>query len=605
MKLIFKILKLVAVLIIAVSILLFSASMLLQNKVGDIVLQSLNNNISTKLDVGSFKLSFLRKFPNASLELKNVLVLSSSNFNSDLFTGINTDTLLAARFVSVEFKITDILNGVYLIESIGARAGKVNLFTDTTGQVNYDISAKRDGEGKDDFTIDLKRINLTDIKTRYYNLATRLSLNGNIDNGRMKSRISGKDIDFTAGAEIQIDSLRLNDIRIVQPFATDINVSLERSANGVIFQKGTLQIENYHFGLSGSVSSDRYTDLYVTGNNIDISKIRNYLPEKYSVLVSEYDPSGTLIIDCKIKGLLSRTSNPHIEINCLLDNGHITYGKSDLTITDLSFAGYYSNGSEDYPGTRSVSVKDIKANIGSAEYSGLFLLSDFDNPIAEILLKGRIIPGELKQFFNLQKISTADGSVDLELKMPINLKHKGKYSIADIIDMKPEANRVFNSFSIGLNNNKMLFQQIDGNLSLSDSVLAKKIRLTYKGQRIKIDGVFTNLAEWLTGRPVRITASADVSFNRFIPETFIKDSSSSETLTSNKTAFSLPDDVLLDINFQIDSMNYKSISSSDIQGTLNYKPRLLTFTSLNMKSLNPKSIFNKLLRHSTISDRIL
>ena len=85
MKLIFKILKLFAILIITVSIILFSASIILQDKVADIVLTSLNKNISTKLEVGSFKLSFLRKFPKASLELKDVLVHSSSNFNSDLF----------------------------------------------------------------------------------------------------------------------------------------------------------------------------------------------------------------------------------------------------------------------------------------------------------------------------------------------------------------------------------------------------------------------------------------------------------------------------------------------------------------------------------------
>ncbi|TAL80681.1 MAG: hypothetical protein EPN88_01020, partial [Bacteroidetes bacterium] len=72
-----KILKLFAILILTVSIILVSASFLLQDKVADIILVSLNNNISTKLDIGSFKLSFLKKFPKASLELKNVLVHSS------------------------------------------------------------------------------------------------------------------------------------------------------------------------------------------------------------------------------------------------------------------------------------------------------------------------------------------------------------------------------------------------------------------------------------------------------------------------------------------------------------------------------------------------
>ena len=160
MNLFLKILKLFALLILTVSIILFSASFLLKDKVGFIILRSLNKNLSTKLDVGSYKLSFLRKFPKASLELRDVLVHSSPDFNSHAFKGINTDTLLAARFVTVEFKLTDILKGIYNIERIGARIGKAYFFTDTAGHVNYNISLKNNSSGSNETTIDLKRINL-------------------------------------------------------------------------------------------------------------------------------------------------------------------------------------------------------------------------------------------------------------------------------------------------------------------------------------------------------------------------------------------------------------------------------------------------------------
>jgi hypothetical protein len=584
MKLALKILKLFAILIITVTIILFAGSILLQEKVADVILKSLNKNISTKLEVGSFKLSFLRKFPNASLELKEVLVHSSSNFSSDLFTGINTDTLLAARFVSVEFKITDILNGVYIIESIGVKEGKLNLYTDKAGLVNYDISAKKEESAKEDFTIDLQRITLSEVKTSYWNLATSLIINGNVEYGRLKSRISGNDIDFTASADVQIDSIQLYNTRIRNRIATGIDVSLESSLKGVIFKKGTLKIEDFEFGLDGSISSDKNIDLNITGNNINISRIRSYLPEKYSGFVREYNPSGKLLVDCRIKGLISRTSNPHIEITTHLNEGHISYGKSDLSINDISFTGYYSNGSENHYKTSSVSIPDFKARLGSAEYNGSLYLSDFDKAVAEILLKGKIFPDELRQFFNLEKISTASGSVDLDLKIPVKLKHEGKYSFGDIIDMKPVAEMVFHSFTIGIDNNKMLLNQISGNLSVSKSVIAKNIQLVYEGQQINIDGKFTNLAEWLSGRPVQMIASGDVSFNRLIPQVFIKDQSFKGVSESNRTAFSLPGDVILDINFRIDSLDFKSFSSSNIRGTLNYKPRLLTFTSLNMES---------------------
>jgi hypothetical protein len=586
MKLPLKILKLSAILIFTVLIILFSASILLQDKVADIILKSINKDISTKLDVGSFKLSFLKKFPKASLELKDVFVHSSGNFNSSAFRGINTDTLLAAKFVSVDFKITDILNGIYNIERLSARTGEINLFTDTTGFVNYDISNKNQNSHDNVFTIDLKRIILTDIKTNYNNLATRLIIIGLIKEGKLKSRISGDDIDFTAGSEIQINSFQLYNTKITKTISAEIVVNLQRSKSGILFKKGTLSIESWDFGLDGFVSSDNMLDLNITGHNIDIAKIRNYLPEKYQKLVAGYDPSGILIIDSRIKGLLNRKSNPHIEINCLLKKGHIAYGKSDLTISDLSFAGNFSNGSENHPVTSSVSIKDLKWKLGSSEYTGSFTLSGFDHPRAEILLKGKVFPGELKEFFDLQNISAAGGSVDLNLKMAGYLNNKKNYTVSDIIDLKPEADLSFNSFTLGLQNNRMLFRQVNGNLSVSNLIKAKNFLFTYKGQRIKVDGEFRNLPEWLAGRPVQMIASADFSFDRFIPEMFLKDSASSDQSTLKKTAFAMPDDILLDINFKIDSLNYKTFSSSKIAGTLNYKPGVLTFKSLNMQSLS-------------------
>jgi len=586
MKLTIKILKLVSILVITGSIILFSAAFLLQDRVADIILRSLNNNISTKLSVGSFKLSFLRKFPKASLELKNVLVHSSSHFKPDSFTGMNTDTLLAARNVSVEFRFSDIIKGNYNIERIGAKTGIINFYIDTAGGVNYDISAEKERSGNDVFTLNLERIYLSDIKANYNNLATKLTINGIIKNGRLKSRISGNEVDFTAKADVQIDTFQLFNTKITKQITTDLDVNLHSSKSGILFNKGTLSIESYEFGLDGSISPDNMLDLNITGNNIDISKIRSYLPEKYLNLVSEYDPSGILIVDCKIKGLLNRTTNPHIEINCLLKEGHVSYGKSKLAINDLSFAGNFSNGLKNRPETSSVLIRDLKAKLGSSDYSGSFSLSGFDNPNAILILKGKVYPGELKEFFDLKNISTAGGSVDLDLKIASRIGHKDKYTISDIIDMKPEANLVFNSFSIGVKNNSTVFDQVNGNMVISNSVHASDLEITYKGQKIMINGEFRNLPEWITGRAIQMIASADISFSRLIPETFIARTPSSETANRNKTAFTLPGDIILDINFKIDSLDYKSFSSSKIVGSLNYKPRLLTVESLNMKSLN-------------------
>ena len=586
MKLALKILKIFAILIITVSVILFSASFLLQDRIAGIVLKLLNKNISTKFDVGTVKLSFLKKFPEASLEMKNFVVHSSSGFNSAAFKGINTDTLLSARFVSAEFKITDILKGIYNIDRVSARNGKLNLFTDTSGSVNYEISVKNESSGDEVFRMDLERITLTDIKTYYNNLATKLVINGLIKNGRIKSEIDGENIAFAAASDMQIESFQLYNTKIIKIIAAHLDVNLQSSKKGILFQKGTLSIENCDFGIDGIISSADMLDLNITGHNVDIRKIRNYLPEKYLKLVEEFNPSGILFVTSRIRGHLTRTSNPHVEINCRLNNGHIAYGKSNLSIKNLSFSGNFSNGSKNCPETSIVSITDLKAKLGSAEYSGSFTLTGFDHPKVDLSLKGKLFPAELKEFFSLQSISTASGSVDFDLKLFNNTGHYENLTLSDFIDMRPEASLDFNAFSIRFKNNKMQFDDVNGNLSISNSVLARNFQFNYKRQKITVDGEFRNLPEWLTGKPVQLIASANVSFSRFIPELYFSDSASVNNPLLKKTSFTMPDDIILDLNFKIDTLTYKSFSSSEISGTLNYKPGVVIFKSLNMSSLD-------------------
>src|ERR1035437_908375 len=586
MKIFLKIGKILAVLIITVSIILISASVLLKDKVGFIILKSLNKNLSTKLDVGSYSLSFLRNFPRATLELKNVLAHSSHDFNSAAFKGINTDTLLAARFVTVEFKITDIIKGVYTIDRIGARLGKANFFTDATGHVNYNISLKNNSSGDVATLIDLKRIDITDINVYYNSLSAHLIITGAIKKGRLKSRITGSNIDFSAGTEIQIKRFQLYDFITDKNISAKLDMDLLSSKSGIRFRKGTLYIDDFDFGIEGLVASDNNLDLNVTGHNLDIAKIRNYLPEKYLKLVFDYDPSGTIIANSKIKGLLSRTSNPHVEINWQLKNGKIAYKKSNLTFRDLSFTGHLSNGTKNGYKTSSVLITDFKGKFGSSEYTGALNLKDFTGPIIDLSLKGKVIPSELKEFFAIKEISTAQGSVDVDLKLVNCILSDKSFSLNGFIDTKPESGLSFNSMTLGRNNDKFLVKKVTGKVTIQNTLRANNIQFNYKGQNIKLDGEFKNLPEWLAGRSVIMTGKANVAFDKLIPETFFSDSKDSGESDNGKQAVSMPGNLILDLNFKIDSLSYKTFSSYRIEGNLNYHPRELTFTKLKTNSLN-------------------
>lgn len=84
MKAVVRILRTVSIVLISLVVVLFVLSLILQNRVGGIVLHSLNSTLQTKIETESFRLSLIRKFPKATVELKNIAILSSPGFTERL-----------------------------------------------------------------------------------------------------------------------------------------------------------------------------------------------------------------------------------------------------------------------------------------------------------------------------------------------------------------------------------------------------------------------------------------------------------------------------------------------------------------------------------------
>lgn len=584
MRLILTISKWTAVILTLVLILLFSVSIFLQDKVVNFFINSINKNISTKIDVGSGRFSLINKFPRASVRLENVMVHSSLKFDRKQFKRADTDTLLSAKSVSLEFKMTDLIKGIYNIESMGVSNGILNLYSDSNGMVNYEIADQSIPSTGEVFVLNLERINATNIFTTYINTSTSLCINGFIKNGRFKSRIAGDNIDFTASSVLQLDTLEIFPLVLRTSTSASLDLNLHQSDSGIYLRDGTFKIENFSFGISGMVYDDDRLDLNVTGRNIDLPKVKKFLPEKYLDEFLEYDPSGLLKLDCGLHGLLNRKNNPNIAIEFSLEKGHILYSKSKIELNNLSFSGSFNNGKLKGPESSIFNINKLNASLGSADYSASFTLANFNSPEINFIFSGEVIPAELSEFLNLKEVSWSEGSVRLNLKLSGNLPFKEKYSIADFMALDPKADLQFRSLGIGLNNNKLVVNDIDGNIMTSRNLWADGLSFSYKGQRFKIDGEFTNLPAWLSGEPVYIKADADVSISNLMPDLFMADSSS--TPTSKQTAFTLPEGIELDINLNIDNLNYRKFSAGNIRGNLIYKPGMLIFKSFIFNSLD-------------------
>lgn len=588
MKPVAKILKMAAILIGSVLLILFSLSLIMQNKVAGMLLQSLNNRFSTKIETGSYRLSLIKKFPNASVELKDVIVYSSPAFDKSGFNNINTDTLLSAKSASIDFRMIDMLKKEYTFSRINIKSGNVYLFTDKSGDFNYDISTGKDKSDKtDNVTLNLNRINLADVIFEYNDLRADFIIRGIFKEGHIRSKIQGNDIDFDGDTRMVFSMLQISGFSVKHDIPADLEIGLNQNDKGIFFRKSIMRIENWDFILTGFIASDNYMDLNVSSDNIDISKITNLIPGKYKELVSAYDPRGKLNFDWKIKGKSTSDENPHYDITWSIKNARIDNRKSDLRIDRFSFNGLFTNGSSNKPETSSFTISDFTTRLGSADYRGSFSVKNFSSPIAELSLKGKLILSELKEFLNLKKISRAEGSVDLDIKFSGPCK-TNSFKFRDVFDLGSQSEVVFNSAGITFDNRPVEISGMTGRLLINENAITDNFRFSLNNHKTIISGNFRNFPGWLAGNHVILSGNADIASSILRPESFMKETENAGNNAEGEdlpTPFILPDDINLEVNFKFDTLVYKAFYAGNISGTLSLLPRIMNFRTMTMNSL--------------------
>jgi hypothetical protein len=585
MRLFIKISRWTAITIAGMLLLLFSLSFALHDRVINIVLASINHDILTTVSIDGSNLSFLRRFPKASVELRNVSVTSSPSFDRKQFENINTDTLLTSPSVILELSLTDILKNKYNIESLIINGGTINLYSDSAGGVNYEITSdSQDTTAGDDMVINLDKIIISGLRSRYINTATSLDISGIIENGRMKSRISGDKIDFICSASLLLEKFKLYSA-VAKPDASIIlDLNLHQSDSGTTFRKGIMKLEDFRFGLSGFISSTDLLDLNITGQNINLARLKKYLPGEYQKAIDEYTPEGIVKTDCKINGYLSRTENPSITVLVNVENGSILHRKSNISIRNLSFSGSFTNGRKRRPESGTLQISELKFNLGSSLWQGSLRISDFSDPSLDATFSGDIIPSEIMSFINIPDIVSSEGSFRLNLNLSGHPGKKNKYSLSDFILLNPEANIEFSSFGFEHKNHDYSVSDIDGNIMFAKNLWAENLVFNYKGQRFRVNGEFDNLPAWLAGSPVRIKAVADISASDLNPLLLSDDTAAVKD--GARTAYRLPAGIDATINFSIENLTIKTFRAGNISGKMIYKPGYMELKSLRINALN-------------------
>ena len=263
-------------------ILAVSISLIYEKEVAQYFVEELNESINAKISVDDIKFSLLRKFPDASLELKSVIAHSPSTFTNNILE-YNTDTLFSAKRLFLQFNILDLLTKNYSIKNIHFDQGVINVFVDINRNENYRFWNSIDNKSNEAFKLELNKIKITQTQILYCNEYLNIIYSGSIEKANLKGLFFKENFSLDANASMVAENFSLDNYNYILNKALSIRLLLEIDENTISFTKGEISLESFEFAIAGNIlrKSNPQLNLSLIANNQSFEGLLYILPNTF------------------------------------------------------------------------------------------------------------------------------------------------------------------------------------------------------------------------------------------------------------------------------------------------------------------------------------
>jgi hypothetical protein len=329
-----------AILLATVSVVLFLV--FTPERFTPIVRKQVDKFITCQSDIGEVELTFFSTFPNFGIKIKQFALINPvADSQSDTLAKLNE--LVAVVDAAAWWKKNELI-----LIGFELTGGSVNVFSDSLGNNNYNIVATdtTSTPGKETETmfptIDVRNVVLNDINICYNDLSLKLFSAINNLSAKINGKITQDSIAGNINVKRSVISFEYDGEKYLQQASVhfDIPVEVVPSRQLIMFNNASLSVNDMELLLTGSIENDTVNRKIITGINYQFSswpveKILAMLPPSFSSYVSGFKAEGLLSSDGSIKGFMTDSVMPLMDIHLMLRNGELNYAGFPLHLHDI------------------------------------------------------------------------------------------------------------------------------------------------------------------------------------------------------------------------------------------------------------------------------
>lgn len=569
-----------------------------QEEVMRFVIESINKQVSSRIQVGSAHFSVIRKFPNAAVEFRHVLMSPAKDFDTLSFEPARSRHLLSAGKVFVELNLFRLLSGDYRIKEIEVYNGSINLLTDKNNRNNFNLWKTSENSTGDTAPIELQNVTLHNMDVYYGHHQTNTTISLYAGRAQLSGRFTHLQYSVSAGWHGSVRFFSIGDDVLIRDKPLELSGKLDAGQNTFTIHKCDVTLAKVKMTVSGGFSVDEeiVLDLLVDGKQLDYASLVSLLPESYGQKLHDYSGKGNMIFAASIKGKAGNGAIPQMEATFGMAQGQIARRHSKIKLSGLSFSGTFTTGVKNQRTTSTLHIKDFACNIGDGLIKGNLVMQNFARPQITARISAMMDMEQICLFFPAGQIASAGGRMRCELTANTRLKNLQLAKTDDMDQLKIDGTVKFENASVHLRDPGWRLSGINGSMQVGQRITTNNLSLTLNGNDMKINGYLDRWSTFLLNRSKTVYVKANVWSQMICADSLLTTSaptsgdllSVTENTVQESGAPLLPANVELESNLETVKFRYGKFEAESMKAHLVYHPGILEIRSLGFAAMSGK-----------------
>lgn len=585
-----KILKAVGIFLLVIIIALAAAPFLFKDKIKQLVLKSINENVDAKVAFNDVDLSLFKSFPRANVTIDKLSIINKAPFEGD--------TLVYAGEVNLKMSIKELFKSEgepMNIESFSSKNGVINILFDKNGVGNFDIAIKDKKDKKEDskskpFAMNVQNYEIENLRFTYFDERSKVKMVIDSLNHQGKGNFAASKLDLTTKttAKVSLDMDKTNYMKNIK-LDLDAVLGIDLENSKYTFKDNKALINQLPLEFNGFIQIVDAGQEYDLTFKTPTSSFKNFLgviPEAYAGNLSTVKTTGDFKVSGFAKGLYSDKTVPKFNLAIASNNASFKYPDLPKSVENIVIDTKIINETgilnDTYVNLDKLSFRidqdvfNVQANVKNI----------VENPLVDAKLKGTVNLANVSKAYPVKLDTPLSGILKADVKTKFDMKSvetnqyqniqaAGNASISGFkyVDADKKAYTI-NTAVAQFSNQKINLQQLDMTTGKTD---------------LKVNGVLENFLGYAF-KNQELRGNFTMKSNQFLVSDFM---SKTETTVNNKTvtteAVKIPKLLNVILNASANTVVYDNLNLKNVSGKIIVKDEAVSLQNLKT------SIFNGLI----------